>query len=385
MRRRVIWITGERSKARPITGFVSSIYESQGEMSLPEWSNISFIAAGMPFDAGVLKNTNWSAQKKRFRCAGFNLSLSESAMIQYECPKRLYKYLSINGLIKTLEHGSIRLSRPAEFNDPLDMYLQAALGEDRISFLEGVRKAFLENLWDDNDLSSMPSTPSKDKLVYLKSAIKHYSEEQKALLREGALNIPIDELYDIARLDQSFRDVISFVNQSFQYDGVFCTTVAYNNLLMWAHYADKHQGAVVEFTPSIEEHSALLASKKVRYSNQRPVLFATAQEMALHTFCMSAEETGKEILDTLTYTKSCAWEYEQEYRLYIPFFIKPGQEFATLSFHPKELTSVFLGCRMGAENEEKTISLAKAINPYVAIYKASPTPREFSITFNRYQ
>jgi hypothetical protein len=195
------------------------------------------------------------------------------------------------------------------------------------------------------------------------------------------LNTPIEEMYDLKKLEQTEQEVLTFIRQSFELDGVFCSTTDFKSLLMWAHYAEKHYGAVIEFTPSQEKHSAFLASKKVEYSNERPVLYATAQEFVLHGVKMSVKESGQAILDKLTYTKSIDWKYEQEYRLYVPFCVKPGQNYATLEYHPEELTSVFLGCRMSQQNIELAIALAKAVNPTVAIYKACPTPRDFGLNF----
>jgi len=93
-------------------------------------------------------------------------------------------------------------------------------------------------------------------------------------MREEISRIPIEELYNLKKLEETEREVLSSVYQSFELDGVFCSTVDFKNLLMWAHYADKHEGAVIEFTPDKEKHSAFLASRKVIYSNERPVLYA---------------------------------------------------------------------------------------------------------------
>jgi len=304
-------------------------------------------------------------------------------MNMYECPDRIYKYLPFDGLCKTLTTGTFRLSRPCDFNDPFDMYLQAPYGKDQKAFFEDMKKAFLSVFEHENDLSSLPDSPYKAKITFLGMHLKNISPDQRAHLYEQILNTPIEEMYDLKKLEQTEQEILSFVRQSFELDGVFCSTTDFNSLLMWAHYAQKHIGAVIEFTPSQEKHSVFLASGKVKYSNERPVLYATAQEFVFHGVTMSKTESAKAILDKLIYTKSSDWKYEQEYRLYVPSCIKPSLGFGTLEYPPEELTSVFLGCRMSQQNTEMTMALAKAVNPLVAIYKASPTPRDFGLNFEK--
>ena len=304
-----------------------------------------------------------------------------TAMSKYECPDKIYKFLSFDGLCKTLGNGTIRLSKPSDFNDPLDIYLQECFGKDGQVFLEEMKEAFQDFIEGEIDLSSLPDSPYKAKIAAIITAHRKASPEQRAKMREQMSRIPIAELYDLKKFEEAEREVISRVYQSSEFDGIFCSTVDFKNLLMWAHYADKHQGAVIEFTPNKEKDSAFLASRKVIYSNERPVLYATAQEMIFSGVGMSTKESGKSILDKLIYTKGRDWEYEQEYRLFVPFCIKPDHAFATQQYHPEELTSVYLGCRMSQQNQEKAIALALTANPLVAIQKASPTPREFGLSF----
>jgi hypothetical protein len=306
-----------------------------------------------------------------------------ATMNEYECPEKLYKFLSVDGLLKTLESRAFRLSRPRDFNDPLDMYLQSPYGDERKAFLENLKEAFLCFIEQENDLSSLPDLPFTTANTRIATVPKEVPQDKKTYLRERLRNEPVEQLYDLKKLEQSEQDVISIVRQSFELDGIFCSTANFENLLMWAHYADKHRGAVIEFTPNKEKDSVFLASRKIAYSDERPVLYATAREMVLHKFTMSANESAKAFLEKLIQTKGSDWKYEQEYRLYVPSCIKPGREFATLEYHPEELTSVFLGCRMCREKAEMIMALAKRINPSAAIYKAYPKPREFGLSFEK--
>src|ERR1035437_8543636 len=108
-------------------------------------------------------------------------------MNMYECPDRIYKYLSFEGLCKTLTNRAFRLSRPSDFNDPLDMYLQAAYGKDRKVFLEDMKNALLSLFENEVDLSSLPDSPYKANITFIGSHLKNASLDQRAYLDEQML------------------------------------------------------------------------------------------------------------------------------------------------------------------------------------------------------
>jgi len=302
----------------------------------------------------------------------------------YECPKRIYKYLSFNGLCSILESGSIRLSKPTAFNDPFDTNLQDGFANDKKVFFEDLKKGFLDFIESDFDFSSLSAdAPSRDKLFFIHQSLKQASLDEKTQSRQQLLDTPVEDLFDLGKMEQVLHETISFIRQSFESDGIFCSSADYRNLLMWAHYTESHKGAVIEFSPSVEKHSFFLASKPVVYSNERPVLYSSAQELIHHTFCMSNKESGRALMDKLVFTKGSDWQYEQEYRLYIPLCMKDGQSYKFLLFHPEELTGIFLGCRMNQPNIEKTIKAAYAFNPSVTVFKATPSPRHYSLAFQR--
>ena len=303
----------------------------------------------------------------------------QAATIKYECPDRVYKFLSFEGLCKTLENRTIRLSRPSDLNDAHDIYLQECLGKDTKAFLEDLRGDLLDFIESGINLSSFPASPFKAKLSIMIATHRRASQEQRAKLREHMSKMPVEKVYDLKSLEEAERDVLLHVRHAFESDGVFCATVDPKNLLMWAHYANRHHGAVIEFTPNKEKDSALLASRKVIYSKERPVLFPSPSELIRHG--LDRDASMRSILNRLIYTKGSDWEYEQEYRLYLPQCIEPGQAFACHEYHLEELTSVFLGCRMNQKDQEKAVASAKAVNPLVEIYRASPAPRKYELNF----
>ncbi len=301
-------------------------------------------------------------------------------MEKYTCPPKIYKYTPLLGLKATLEHKTFKLSRPSDFNDPIDMYLQETIGQGTEEFLESLKREFHGYL-----VSGIKARPSRNSayggiLNLMHQAIDKAPDDQKENLKKELFNTPIEEMYDLDRIKRTASCIINAVNTAFSLDGVFCSTRDNNSLLMWAHYADHHRGAIIEYAPSIEKDSVFLASRRVKYSTSRPMPYKDAAAM-VSGLEQSSEETVRDIVDRLVYTKSKDWEYEQEYRLYIPSMISPNQKFTTLKFHPEELTAIYLGCRMGDRDISQINEMAKTINPLVKLYKSIIAPREYRVIY----
>lgn len=150
---------------------------------------------------------------------------------------------------------------------------------------------------------------------------------------------------------------------------------------MWSHYAQHHEGVVLEFKPNVAKDLALLASRAVQYAQQRPLLYRTPADLVRRALLMSAEESTKEMIDELIYTKSVEWEYEKEYRLAIPNFVAADGKSALLEFWPSELVALYLGCRIVEADRQEVVQTARALNRKVEVYQAHVAPREFALVF----
>ena len=123
-----------------------------------------------------------------------------------------------------------------------------------------------------------------------------------------------DELYRQLQEDERTRnDLYEQVRQFLKCLGVLCLTESYNNLLMWAHYADSHKGAVLRFDtqrlkgvqecrPGLEalRGCSIFELAQVRYRSHPP---------RAHSKGLSA------MLETILLRKSKEWAYEREWRI----------------------------------------------------------------------
>lgn len=213
------------------------------------------------------------------------------------CPDFLYKYQSLSAYsLAGLLNGTIWLSRPGAFNDPLD----CAITLDRARIDESIRHAIKV---------ALPGTGLKD-------AYEIRPEDR------GAFETYRSQLLDLL-----------------QKMGVCSFSGVPDHLLMWSHYADHHRGFCVEYD-SREGTKLRRLANQVQYSDDAPSL--TAKDMA--------PSPGGSSFHKLWLTKAACWAYEQEWRVIMPEGNKPFQA-------PSKVLSVIFGARM-PESDRTMIAYA---------------------------
>ena len=115
---------------------------------------------------------------------------------------------------------------------------------------------------------------------------------------------------------------------------IYCLTPHPNSLLLWAHYAEKHQGICLEFDVGVEQ---IGQAQRVVYNDTLPII--------------GPDDFGdpKALVDAVLLTKSHEWAYEDEYRVLArdhdidPTFSTKTQK-GYLLLAPGALTAVIAGC-----------------------------------------
>ena len=142
--------------------------------------------------------------------------------------------------------------------------------------------------------------------------------------------------------------------------GILCLSRSSKNLLMWSHYGDSHQGALLEFddghktfrrrrTPS-DEFGFL---RRVSYSDTRPELNAQVDDEGAFVH--------------LALTKGLEWSYEQEVRLLLPLenadrMLDAESGRIHLMVVPSEaLKSVTFGCKASEAFVDAAIEALNAV------------------------
>jgi hypothetical protein len=227
---------------------------------------------------------------------------------------QLFKYVAPDRL-DVLQNGFIRFSQASALNDPIEV---AAVFRDVLR----LQPLILDEQYAGREITisstfrGVPQTPFTVSLGKGPAEVDRY----------------------IAFVSNHMREVSTAFGESI---GVLSLTERPDNLLMWAHYAQQHQGMVIEFDASHswfkqqDDDSGLGRLHKLSYSDVRPfsesMVDLTMQELFL--------------------TKSKAWEYEQEWRM-LRILEDSDRKLQTtcgtvhlFSLEPACISGLILGCR----------------------------------------
>jgi hypothetical protein len=235
----------------------------------------------------------------------------------------VYKYVP-EDRVDVLESGMIRFSPPAVFNDPFEL------------------------------------RPALRTVISERGAGEHFERYSKEHPEIQRLRNPI--LAEMKRLSERGTPVmqaylIRGLNESL---GILSLTKRPDSLCMWAHYANGHQGFVIEFDDrhpwfekGYEDFAELGHLREVRYLERRP-------------------HAGMDELDEvdILLTKSVEWEYEQEMRLVMPLHTctrrLPASPFDICLFAlpPGCVAGITLGCRASRATEDRLRQILSADGRY---------------------
>lgn len=139
--------------------------------------------------------------------------------------------------------------------------------------------------------------------------------------------------------------------------GVICLTEERNNILMYAHYSDKHRGFAIELDTS---NRKLVTGnfKSVVYSNQYP---------KINFFKSSADQK----YEAFALTKADCWSYEKEWRI---VSIPPEGAGSYLTFNRDLISGIIFGCNISEGDKTKIKNLL--LNYENVIYYQARTARD---------
>ncbi len=270
----------------------------------------------------------------------------------------LYKYMPPESMLRFLSSWALRITPPDQFNDPFEMRPPIeVITESDIFSPDVLRREFAERMAVDlvsQGAVALAKSPwvtmfvskllgeltTKQERVFwdltpislrqtLKAQFPNIQRELEAALEYSRGQLP--KL--VKRVETNIHDSIP------KMIGALCMTKNGRHPLMWAHYANEHRGAVIEFdemAPCFNRKSAneeLGVFKKVNYSSTRPNL---------------NQNSGDEWFRDLTLTKAEEWAYEEEMRFLL--LLSAADDVLEDSIHlvripSTAVKSITLGCR----------------------------------------
>jgi hypothetical protein len=261
-------------------------------------------------------------------------------------PKILYKYRpwkkDYNKDI--LRKNQIFLACPGDFNDPFDCRIPLDLyrldtDEKKAQYVD---KVIIQGFYD--------------------LSIKGYNVETLLKSFTQRLIDDIDSEYDrLAKLEFSFQD---------KFFGILSLSKYWNNIIMWAHYAENHKGYCVGFySDKLADMDVFSKIGPVKYQNEYPNIDPMNDDIVQQGF-------------TQTFTKAKKWIYEKEYRLYHNFFPnEPALNDRQKYFHDDALAEIILGIDIKSVDRNQIIKLAEKKN--VKVFQAYKKKHSFKIIRKR--
>ncbi len=269
-------------------------------------------------------------------------------------PPRLFKYLAPDRL-DALD-GWLRCSPAVVLNDVFEMTANFAAWAPEEEYAAMISKGWPET-FDKAIAEKLQEVGVTYEQVLAIPQAKELLEQFRGWDPGSVVRPIMDGL--IPRLNEVATDKLGALI------GVVSFTEEPASLLMWAHYADKHMGFVIEYDP---EHpwfnrrrgpdDEFFWLRQVRYQRERAALVATLT-------------SGEDMF----LTKSEEWAYEKEWRVLLPLGgceVKAQDTRHGVPVHvvrvPREATSrVILGCRMAPEARRVVIERAAGLPIHEAV------------------
>lgn len=193
---------------------------------------------------------------------------------------------------------------------------------------------------------------------YLKlSCFGEFNDPFEMVMGNYLISIPEEEVEEIISCSNNLQDGASYIDAYFDAQcgvrastGVVCFTTKYDNLLMWAHYANNHSGICIEFDSSANHFNGKFKDdyyedigilKKVSYQLERPS-YIEPQELENNT--------------SSWFVKSPEWEYEEEQRILISLDMAKYDSDKSMYFfelEPSIIKSIILGCQMKKSEKDE--------------------------------
>ncbi|HDY7694962.1 TPA: DUF2971 domain-containing protein, partial [Vibrio vulnificus] len=242
-----------------------------------------------------------------------------------------YKYMAYGDGAKALiKNATMKFSHASEFNDPFDCF------------------------------------PS-----YSNSSIKNVIKSNPKLYKKVGESLglsPAERIKQKGKMLKRLEESVSsgkFVESLRQDIGICSMTPKPCNLLMWAHYGDKHKGIAAEFSneiPDLASDSAkYLFAFHVDYKDKKPV-----QDISNPDF----------ITDLLV--KGSDWEYENEIRV-----LDHDRGHGIHPYERRLLSSIILGVKFEESLKKEIQELVNDVNELhgtsIKVYQAAMVPNEFKV------
>jgi hypothetical protein len=291
-------------------------------------------------------------------------------------PEHFFKYYTPSTAKVVLATGRVRWSSPLLFSDPFDCYFSL---EPKFDFA-GCKERHCERFVDLMFQSEEPAFVSGNRFVPPLRAFRRIAHKKSRAEVQSIFQDVYPEM--VSSLEAMSRALRGVWRQEIGNYRLFCVCEINDNLLLWAHYTGSHTGAVFQFECIEELDVPLLAAKRVRYSDEAPG-FVNEEEWIQGSLGLRAIDPDNDVWIRLVTTKARVWEHEKEWRVISKRRAYENEGYEDCRFVPREISKVFLGCKMCEADKSDILGLLNGPFAHVEVYQAKQNPIMFRLDFER--
>lgn len=303
----------------------------------------------------------------------------KSSITKYSAPptklhdkKYFYKYVSASTALIILENNSLRWSHPSLFNDSFELQIGTIPSCNSIELSRAMKRQ-----------AAVKFRQCLNETADKKFPIGHFIDAKytwpkflnvcQGLVNEIELKFQYYSKGYVETLAEIYRDI-----------RILCIAEHYDNMLMWAHYADSHRGAVLRFSVqnSEEADDPFVMAQKVQYSDQ-PLQLTNADEIVA-SILSTNDIPLQHYFPTHCYVKHDVWKYEDEWRL-IDFCNNAcnDSQHNDMKFNTNKLSAIYFGCKSEGEFQEKAKGIIQQKYEHMEVYLSQMSSSSYELIFSR--
>jgi len=286
------------------------------------------------------------------------------------------KYMTAPVALSVLDTLQVRWSSPLLFNDPFDLQTEIRFGFTTEEFMGALAAEIERRVFSDAEPQGDPGN-----IIFL--MIKTLWSRREKLPRaevSRSLKGPFDT--GGQKIGRQLKDWNKEWSAYVSTLRLFCVAEDHDDLLMWAHYADRHSGAVFRLRCIPELDTALCAALPVNYADNLPVL-GELDQWVRQMAGMAKQEPGRDIFVRFVCTKSRHWSYEKEWRVLSAEKPDDGPGYVMLKLWPQEIDTIYLGSRMDQDGKKTILDRIRGPLSHVRVFQAIRSDTRFALDFQR--
>jgi hypothetical protein len=297
------------------------------------------------------------------------------AILEHNKLEQFYKYVTPSTALKIIQGRRLRWSSPVLFNDPFDHQSGFAWNFSADDFYAELVKWIEHAVYDVEQY-----TPTQESSATKMVSLLRQRRPPREKFREFAAAI-MAQSYSQLFQQQTARlndEVTRFLLDS----KVLCLSKVHDNVVMWAHYAQSHQGAVFKLRRLEHLDHQFLIAQPVEYTID-PARYASLQEYAHHLVGLESFDPAPRIW-SLAYRKHVDWSYEREWRVHVPLMGTSRAPWYYDEGETQELfEAVYLGCRASDDFSREILAARNAYLPKMDIYRAETVGPTMQLRFEK--